>query len=681
MGSEFKPLWNERETGNPGRDFWSTDYRLVVFALASTSILSLLAEFYGVFSMRDYASDPRMTPVVAGDKCFQGSDPTSPGPDRIKGDLNHNCVLDAGDLIEMFSDGVDDDGNGYVDDISGWDFMKGDNDPYDDTRYGHGTGEANDSNARANNGIGKAGGCPNCRFMPLRCGDSFITDVTYFGQAAVYATDMHVKIIQSALGTINNNRFAQAGLDYAWKSGVLTIASMADENSRHHNMPTASNHTLPVHAIEFSSNDVTTARTFLQFHPCSNYGGQNFLSASGRSCSSEATGQLAGITGLVFSAGLKYGFDLSGGEVQQILMLTADDIDVPESRNPNPIDRWSQPGFDQRFGYGRVNANTAVEAVKAGKIPPVVDITSPTWFSVLYKDQVTAPIDILGSVSAKRAASYDVVAEWAPGVQPLDAAFVTFASQTNLPPTTVLGENAPLAQLDIRNVDPTHAPDIDSPLGENKYTITVRVRATAHYGGAVGDVKGELRRTYYVYQDPDLLPGFPLYVGGGGESSPKMADIDGDGVRELIYPTATGELHVLKMTPKGPIELWGKPFVTDPEDGLKPNPPPGVASYLSAKGYQGGVDPSLGREAITTSAPAIADIDGDGKPEIVVTTYAGTVHVIGSDGHEKPGWPKRLPDVPSCSLDATKPTPQPCMGEQSHIARGAFHLLTSVSRG
>ncbi len=612
----------------------------------------------GILTVSDYKDSTNLSP------------PASPG--HPLGDKNNNGVLDAGDLILNFSDGVDDDGNGYIDDISGWDFMKGDNDPYDDTRYGHGTGEARDSNARANNGIDKVGGCPNCRFMPLRCGDSFITDVTYFGEAAVYATDMHVKIIQSALGTINNNRFAQAGLDYAWENGLITIASMADENSRHHNMPTSSNHTLPVHAIEYSGPDITTARTFLQYHPCSNYGGQNFLSASGGSCSSEATGQLAGITGLVFSAGLKYGVDLKGAEVQQILMMNADDIDVPESRMPDAIDRWSQPGFDQRFGYGRVNANSAVEAVKAGKIPPIVDITSPTWFSVLYKDQVTAPIDIVGTVSASRATSYDMVAEWAPGVQPLDGAFVQFASQANVPASTVLGQNGPIAQLDIRNVDPAHDPDVDSPLGENKYTITVRVRAVAHYGGAVGDVKGELRRTYYVYQDADLLPGFPMYVGGGGESSPKMADIDGDGVRELLYPTAAGELHVIKMTPKGPVELWGKPFVTDPEDGLKPNPPPGVPSYLTAKGYQGGVDPNLGREAITTSAPAIGDIDGDGKPEIVFTTYAGTVHVVGSDGNEKPGWPKRLPDVPSCSLDPSTPTPQPCMGEQSHIARGAF---------
>jgi hypothetical protein len=50
MANEFKPLLDQREAGNPGRDFWSPGCRLAVFALASTSILSLLVEFYGVCS-------------------------------------------------------------------------------------------------------------------------------------------------------------------------------------------------------------------------------------------------------------------------------------------------------------------------------------------------------------------------------------------------------------------------------------------------------------------------------------------------------------------------------------------------------------------------------------------------------------------------------------------------------
>ena len=82
-----------------------------------------------------------MTPIVTGEKCFTDPQRTKLGADRIAGDLNRNCILDPGDLILMFSDGVDDDANGYTDDICGWDFFKNDNDAYDDTRYGHGTGE------------------------------------------------------------------------------------------------------------------------------------------------------------------------------------------------------------------------------------------------------------------------------------------------------------------------------------------------------------------------------------------------------------------------------------------------------------------------------------------------------------------------------------------------------------
>ena len=69
MGSEFKPFWNEGEAGNPGEDFWSPECRLAVFALASTSILSLLAEFCGVCSMRVFTlkvSLPALIALLAG---------------------------------------------------------------------------------------------------------------------------------------------------------------------------------------------------------------------------------------------------------------------------------------------------------------------------------------------------------------------------------------------------------------------------------------------------------------------------------------------------------------------------------------------------------------------------------------------------------------------------------------
>ena len=612
-------------------------------------------------SVADWAETPTLTPAASDGHPL--------------GDRNDNGLLDAGDLILNFSDGIDDDGNGYVDDISGWDFMKDDNDPYDDTRYGHGTGEARDSTSRANNGIGSAGGCNECRVLHLRVGDSFITDVNDFAQAVIFATDSGASIVQSALGTVNNNAYTQTALDYAYANGVLTVASMADENSRHHNMPTASNHTLPVHAIQYSGGAMDQARTYFQYHPCSNFGGQNFLSGSGRACSSEAVGQTSGIAGLLYAAGLKYAGGLSAGEAMQLLTMSTDDVDVPESRKVDALDRWSQPGFDQRFGYGRVNANRAVEMVKDGKIPPEVDVVSPHWFEVLYKDQVTGPVEIRGTVQAKRASNYDVFVEWAPGVQPLDGEFTVIKEAKAIASDVVTGGDEPLAALDIRNLDgfpiPQEKWDSDSLLGENQHTITVRVRSVAHYGGSVGDVKGEMRRTYYVHSDPDLVKGFPIYVGSGGEGSPKTADIDGDGIRDLIYPTAAGELHVFKLTGSSPSPLPGFPFKTRIMDGNGAEQ--GEPSYLAGKAFaSGAVDPTTGRESISSNAPAIADLDGDGKNEIVFTTYAGTIYVVNGKGEALAPWPKRLPRVPSCSLDPSNPTPQPCMSTASRIARGAF---------
>ncbi|MBI3171917.1 MAG: hypothetical protein HYZ32_04895, partial [Hydrocarboniphaga effusa] len=81
---------------------------------------------------------------VNGDGSFNVADYAGDG--RVS-DLNGNSMKDPEDLIRIFSDGIDADNNGYVDDISGWDFFEDDNNPQDDVDYGHGTGEAGDSSS------------------------------------------------------------------------------------------------------------------------------------------------------------------------------------------------------------------------------------------------------------------------------------------------------------------------------------------------------------------------------------------------------------------------------------------------------------------------------------------------------------------------------------------------------
>ncbi len=242
----------------------------------------------GVLSMRDYFVG--LSPADAMTKAA-----------AIDAMGNHNGIADPGDLIIGCSNGTDDDGNGYVDDISGWDFFQDDNDPADDTRFGHGTGEARWSVAEANNGIGRAGFCPGCRVLMVRAGDSFIADGQDYGQGVAFATDSGAHIIQEALGVLSGSTYMRRAQDYAYDHDVLIVASAADENSRHHNLPGTSNHTLYVHAVTFAGGNPQAATSYLAYNNCTNYGAQLVLSAPGEGCSSEATAVTAGIAGLVDS--------------------------------------------------------------------------------------------------------------------------------------------------------------------------------------------------------------------------------------------------------------------------------------------------------------------------------------------------------------------------------------------
>ncbi len=631
----------------------------------------------GIFSVADYLQDPRISPVVVGEKCFTDADRTQLGADRIQGDKNRNCILDPGDLILLFSDGVDDDANGYIDDICGWDFYKNDNDPYDDTRFGHGTGEANDSVGEANNGQGEVGVCPGCRFVPLRIADSFIGDANDFAKAVIYAADIGAPVIQEALGTMNQTAFSKAAIDYAYGKGSIVVASMADENSRHHNMPATANHVLTVHSIRYNENKPESSTTFLAFDTCSNYGGHLSLSVSGTSCSSEATGRGSGIAGLLFSMAAQEGVTLTAEEAIQIFKAYADDIDVASSRGEEAKYYFSHAGFDQRFGYGRANAARMVQAIRDRLVPPEVDIVSPEWFAPIQADRMTGLLQIKGRVVATRAPAYDYKVQWAPGVQPEESAYRDIvAPLTNVPGATVSGGSVPLAEIDPKAIDTTHVADPDSPHDENRRTISIRVTAVAHYDN--GDVKGEARRVISITNqgnglDADLLPGFPLDLGASVEASPKLADIDGDGIRDVVVADSSGRLHAFSTRAGAPAELPGFPYLTRVIDGLTAvQQEPTVPSYLAAPAYKtAAVNPETARETIL-AAPGIADLDGDGSPEIVFSTWPGTIYAVNSRGQDLPGWPKRLALVPSCPLDTTTAPTVRCMDTRHRYARGSY---------
>src|SRR6185437_5857773 len=272
----------------------------------------------GIFDVLDYACDSRVANVV--ESYPQCTHPVTSTQCRN----GPHGMLTPEDLIIAFSDGADNDGNGYVDDIAGWNFVDNNNDPYDDVHYGHGTGEDEDSTAEANSSAGETGSCPNCTVLPLRVGESFVADANRFAEATIYATDRGVSVVQEALGTYNDPVFARQAIDYAYSHGVTVIASAADEAAEHHNQPGALPHTIVVNAIEGPADIEGVPITnkppsYLQLDGCTNFGTRVDLSVPATSCSSEATGKSAGVAGLVYSAALNacgaslYGTCTSGG--------------------------------------------------------------------------------------------------------------------------------------------------------------------------------------------------------------------------------------------------------------------------------------------------------------------------------------------------------------------------------
>jgi hypothetical protein len=600
----------------------------------------------GVFNLADYRGDD-----------------THAADSRVS-DQNGNGVIDPEDLIFLFSDGVDGDRNGYVDDISGWDFFEDDNDPLDEVRYGHGTGESHDSGAEANNGSGFPGSCPNCLLLEVRVGDSFVTEVNHFAQGVVFAVDSGAAVVQEALGTLNRSGFGQQAIDYAYGRGTVVIASAADEESNHHNYPATYNHTVQVNSVtKFAdvSGIKQNPQSYLYLNGCTNYGAHIALAVPSSSCSSEATGRSSGVAGLVVSAaknaidrgtltpyprddGTLAPFPLSAEEIKQILTLTADDIDFDARTDVEPplpqnysttlpvpgaggSERFrSIAGFDQYFGYGRLNADTAVLRVASGQIPPEASLSAPEWFALIDPEE-TATLAVRGRVAANRATSFSYVLEAAPGVQPAEADFVVQARGDGL--TEALdGElgTIDVAALAARLPHGTTGPAFnqDGSPDPDRFTVTIRVRVVDDHGNV-----GEDRRALALHHDPDLLPGYPRLVAEGG-SAPAPADLDGDGNEEIVLADANGAVHAWRVDGS---ELPGWPVHTAP-----------LEIHADAPGYTSGeIDVPVHGSVL--GGVNVGDLDRDGTLEVVASDLQGRLYVWQRDGSLRPGFPVRtLPE-------------------------------------
>ena len=255
------------------------------------------------------------------------------------------------------TNGVDDDGNGYVDDWVGWNTVAGTGDVQDD--HGHGTYVAGVAAADTNNGQGIAGVSWGARIMPVKVLDS--TGFGTYAQVAagiIYATDQGARIINLSLGGTEPSALLEAAIGYAAAHGVTVIAATGDSGTSGVSYPAAYPSVIAVGATD-GNNQIASFSTFGDavdlvapgVDVYSTYPG-GYAQFSGTSV---AAAHVSGVAALLASLPA---FD-TPDKIRAALEATALDL--------------GEPGWDPYYGFGLVQAYDALT-----QPPPVGPTPTPT---------------------------------------------------------------------------------------------------------------------------------------------------------------------------------------------------------------------------------------------------------------------------------------------------------------
>ena len=285
------------------------------------------------------------------------------GVDYNHEDLKPRIWINPG---EIDGNGLDDDENGYVDDIRGWDFVDSpylpadvdqldrDNDPMDEN--GHGTHVSGIAAAVPNNSKGIAGITWNCRIMALRGGGDFFEDDD-LSAAIVYAADNGAHVINMSWGGEELSYIIRDALEYAYDRGCVLVGAAGNDDRPAVIYPAIHKNVIAVGATD----------KFDRKAHFSNYGPGLDIVAPGHrvfgttlgnrysdwSGTSMAAPVVSGVVALMLSR--RPG--LTNDEVAQILRFSADEVDDPLLE-----------------GIGRVNAANALAVASS---PVIARITSP----------------------------------------------------------------------------------------------------------------------------------------------------------------------------------------------------------------------------------------------------------------------------------------------------------------
>ena len=267
------------------------------------------------------------------------------GVDNNHPDLSNNIWINP---AEIANNGIDDDENGFIDDISGWDFVNDDNDPYDD--HVHGTHMAGIIGAELNN-YGLVGVAPTITIMPIKAVDaSGIEYEDLVAKGIDYAVSNGAHVLSISLGFRSQGSILQQSIENAWNEGLVIVAAAGNEGLEMEYYPAAHPDVIAVGSFD----------VYFQIGIESNYGDHLEILAPGVNINSTiptsfdtpflawtgtsmATAFVSGTVALMLSVNT----NLTNTEVREILHTTTKEDNID---------------FDIKSGYGMLDTYGAVLA-------------------------------------------------------------------------------------------------------------------------------------------------------------------------------------------------------------------------------------------------------------------------------------------------------------------------------
>lgn len=396
-------------------------------------------------------------------------------------------------------DGIDADGNGYIDDVIGYDFtdqprspfggdyLFQDPDPLDDNA--HGTLVAGIIAARADNQLGGAGIAPGCKVMPLRAfaasGGGEDDDIA---RAIIYAADNGVQVLNFSFGDIYPSQIMHEAIRYAYQKGVVMIGSAGNGTGDEIHYPSGFDEVISVAATDLNSlgNDY--------LWPLSSFGLTVDLAAPGSGIYTttlrDTTDWFGTYSGTSTSAPMVSAAaallisqrgTLAPEQVRGILTSSADDV--------------SPAGWDHYTGAGRLNIPVALATVGGSQ----VKILSPGNDAGTAADSLI----IVGTILHPEFVSWNL--EWQLGTFGANAWEPILTNQN----TQYLAET--LAVWDIQNLADGEYTLRLSALRSNGSTAEDRIRLVVDRSAPVVEIRvadmawdNDIQKYFLVFRSSDI---------------------------------------------------------------------------------------------------------------------------------------------------------------------------------